>query len=45
VADIQAYQAGTQPIIKSLTGIALVMTGLPFYFYWRTKRNKNHATD
>ena len=38
VADIQAYQAGSQPIIKSLTGVALVMTGLPFYFYWRRNR-------
>ncbi len=38
VTDIQAYQAGTQPLIKSATGLALVLTGLPFYFYWRWKR-------
>ncbi|HZK75653.1 MAG TPA: amino acid permease [Candidatus Kapabacteria bacterium] len=38
VTDIQSYQAGTQPLIKSATGIALVLTGLPFYFYWRWKR-------
>ncbi|HET6400291.1 MAG TPA: amino acid permease, partial [Candidatus Kapabacteria bacterium] len=38
VTDIQAYQAGTQPLIKSATGIALVLTGLPFYYYWQWKR-------
>ncbi len=43
VTDIQAYQAGTQPLIKSLTGIALVLTGLPFYFYWRWKRKSGVA--
>lgn len=44
VADIQAYQAGTQPLIKSLTGVALVLTGLPFYFFWRAKRRNDQAT-
>ncbi len=39
VADIQAYNAGTQPLIRSVTGIALVMTGLPFYYYWRKVRS------
>jgi APA family basic amino acid/polyamine antiporter len=38
VTDIQAYQAGTQPLIRSVTGMALVLTGLPFYYYWRWKR-------
>ena len=38
ITDIQAYQAGTQPILKSVTGLALVLTGLPFYYFWRTKR-------
>jgi len=40
VTDIQSYQAGTQPLIKSATGIALVLTGLPFYCYWRWKRRR-----
>jgi APA family basic amino acid/polyamine antiporter len=40
VTDIQAYQAGTQPLIRSVTGMALVLTGLPFYYYWRWKRGK-----
>jgi len=38
ITDIQAYQAGTQPLMKSVTGLVLVLTGLPFYFYWRWKR-------
>ncbi|MDP4200910.1 MAG: amino acid permease [Bacteroidota bacterium] len=38
VSDIQAYNAGTQPLIHSVTGLVLVLTGLPFYFFWRTKR-------
>jgi APA family basic amino acid/polyamine antiporter len=41
VTDIQAYQAGTQPLIRSVTGMALVLTGLPFYYYWRWKRKNN----
>src|SRR5581483_7837798 len=43
VADIQQYQAGTQPLIKSATGIALVLTGLPFYYYWRWRRSKTRV--
>jgi len=35
VSDVSAYQSGAQPLIKSLAGIALVLTGLPFYFLWR----------
>jgi APA family basic amino acid/polyamine antiporter len=38
ITDVQAYRAGTQPIIKSLTGLALVFAGLPFYFFWRNKK-------
>jgi APA family basic amino acid/polyamine antiporter len=38
ITDIQAYQAGTQPLMKSVTGLVLVLTGLPFYYYWRWKR-------
>ena len=43
VTDIQSYQTGTQPLIKSATGIALVLTGLPFYFYWRWKRKASRV--
>lgn len=45
VTDIQAYQAGTQPLIRSVTGMALVLTGLPFYYYWRWKRRKKLIVD
>ncbi len=45
VTDIQAYQAGTEPLIRSATGIALVLTGLPFYFYWRWKRRNPLRND
>ena len=45
VTDIQSYQAGTQPLIRSVTGIALVLTGLPFYYYWRWKRRKKLIAD
>lgn len=38
VSDINAYQAGTQPILKSVTGLVLVLTGLPFYYFWRSRR-------
>ena len=41
VTDIQQYQAGTQPLIKSAMGIVLVLTGLPFYYFWRWKRRSN----
>jgi len=40
VTDIQAYNAGTQPLIRSVTGLMLVLLGLPFYFYWRSKRKR-----
>jgi basic amino acid/polyamine antiporter, APA family len=43
IADVQAYNAGTQPLIKSVMGLLLVLTGLPFYFYWRSKRNARIA--
>ncbi|MEK6579470.1 MAG: amino acid permease, partial [Bdellovibrionota bacterium] len=41
VVDIQAYRAHTQPCIKSLMGIALVLSGLPFYIYLRNSRKTN----
>jgi len=37
INDVSAYQAGEQPLIKSLAGIALILMGLPFYFIWRKK--------
>ncbi len=44
ITDIQAYRAGTQPIIKSLAGLALVFAGLQFYFFFKTKKT-NDAID
>jgi APA family basic amino acid/polyamine antiporter len=38
VKDISAYNAGEQPIISSLAGVLLVLTGVPFYYYWKNKR-------
>lgn len=38
VKDINGYSEGTQPIISSVTGIALVLAGLPFYYFWKKKQ-------
>ncbi|MEP7235670.1 MAG: amino acid permease [Ignavibacteriota bacterium] len=38
VKDINGYTSGTQPIISSATGLALVLAGLPFYFFWKNKQ-------
>jgi APA family basic amino acid/polyamine antiporter len=38
VTDIQAYRAGERPILQSVTGLVLVLAGLPFYYFWKTKR-------
>jgi APA family basic amino acid/polyamine antiporter len=35
--DIADFNAGKQPIIKSLMGVLLVASGLPLYFYWRAE--------
>ena len=44
VADIQLYLAGGQPMIKSLMGLLLVATGLPFYLYWKkSRRLESHS--
>ena len=40
VGDVQAYQAGTQPLIKSLAGALLVLAGLPVYLMLK-KRQKS----
>jgi APA family basic amino acid/polyamine antiporter len=37
VTDIQLYSAGKQPLLKSVTGLVLVFSGLPFYYYWKYK--------
>ena len=37
VNDISEFNAGHVPIIKSVMGAILVMTGLPFYFYWKAQ--------
>jgi basic amino acid/polyamine antiporter, APA family len=38
VLDIQAYNAGERPILQSVTGLVLVLAGLPFYYFWKNKR-------
>jgi APA family basic amino acid/polyamine antiporter len=38
VKDINGYNEGTQPIISSVTGLALVLAGLPFYYFWKNKQ-------
>ncbi|MDP4219379.1 MAG: amino acid permease [Bacteroidota bacterium] len=38
IKDINGYNSGSQPIISSLTGVALVLTGLPFYYFWKNKQ-------
>jgi APA family basic amino acid/polyamine antiporter len=38
VTDIQAYNAGERPILQSVTGLVLVLAGLPFYYFWKYKR-------
>jgi len=37
VKDINGYSEGTQSIISSVTGLALVLAGLPFYYFWKNK--------
>jgi APA family basic amino acid/polyamine antiporter len=37
IKDINGYSEGTQPIISSVTGLALVLAGLPFYYFWKNK--------
>jgi APA family basic amino acid/polyamine antiporter len=36
VKDINGY-TGTQPMIPSLTGLVLVLSGFPFYYFWKNK--------
>ena len=38
IADIQASQGPDHPLMKSVTGLALVLTGLPFYYFWKSRR-------
>ncbi|MEO6941052.1 MAG: amino acid permease [Candidatus Kapaibacterium sp.] len=39
VTDVQAYRAGA-PLMKSVTGLVLVLSGLPFYYFWKYKQDK-----
>lgn len=36
--DVADFNSGRQPIIKSLMGVLLVISGLPFYLFWKGKR-------
>jgi APA family basic amino acid/polyamine antiporter len=48
VKDINGY-TGSQPLIPSVTGLVLVLAGLPFYFFWKNKfkveRAENNETN
>lgn len=35
VTDVQAFNAGEQPLIKSVAGSVLVLSGFPLYWWWR----------
>lgn len=38
IKDVAAFNAGEQPIISSVAGVLLVLTGVPFYYYWKNKQ-------
>ena len=42
VEDIWAYQAGTAPVINSLMGVLLVLSGFPLY-WWLARQKKAQA--
>ena len=37
--DVKNYSEGKSPIINSLLGLGLTLLGVPFYFYFKRKRN------
>ena len=39
--DVANYKAGKTPVINSLLGLVLVLTGLPFYWFFRRKNNSS----
>jgi APA family basic amino acid/polyamine antiporter len=39
--DIHNYISGQSKLINSVLGLALLLTGVPFYFYFRSKYKKN----
>jgi APA family basic amino acid/polyamine antiporter len=44
LADVQGYQAGEQPSIKSLMGLLLVLLGAPFLLILKHRGKNRHAT-
>jgi APA family basic amino acid/polyamine antiporter len=38
--DITAYSSGKSPIINSVFGLALTVTGVPFYWYFQRQKRK-----
>lgn len=40
VNDVIAFSAGRVPVINSLLGLALTLTGVPLYFYFRTRNRE-----
>ena len=41
VSDYQAFAAGERPFLQSVMGIVLVLSGLPFYYFWKYKDRTN----
>ncbi len=41
VTDYQAYIAGEREILQSVMGLVLVLSGLPFYYFWKYKYREN----
>jgi len=38
--DVKNYSEGKSPIINSLLGLGLTLLGVPFYFYFKRKRQR-----
>ena len=39
--DVRNYVDGKTPVINSLLGLCLTLAGVPFYFYFRSRRKRN----
>lgn len=42
ITDIKAYNAGERVFLQSVMGLVLVLSGLPFYYYWKYKDRANN---
>jgi APA family basic amino acid/polyamine antiporter len=43
--DVKNYVEGRSPLIHSLFGLGLTLTGVPFYFYFRKKKRQHAQQD